>query len=329
MPSSAEPAPPPAITVAVSTHGRADLLPRLVGALAEQTIDPHRFEVVIVDDGSPDDTAAVLERLAADVPFTLRVLRHPRNRGAAAGRNTAWRAAAAPIVAFTDDDCTPAPTWLEAGLEAMAAAPPKTFAVGATIPDPTALAELGRPFSRSLHVAEPRFYETCNVFYRVEDLEVLGGLDEGYRVGEDTDLGLRAIEAGGQARWVPDAVVHHRVRPSSFRAHYREARRWADLALVLRRHPASRPQFVHARWFWKRTHPPMITALIGLLLALVRRSPWPLALAGWWVYHRLVVEPPCSGRRQRVLALPGTFLVDAAEVVTMVEGTARHRAVLL
>ena len=318
----------PLVTVAVSTHGRAELLPRLLGGLAAQTLPADRFEVVVVDDGSPDHTAAVLEDLAGDLPFELRILRHGRNRGAAAGRNTAWRAAAAPVIAFTDDDCVPAPGWLAAGLAALDAGP-GSFAVGRTEPDPSEARWLHRPFSRSLTVDSPRFFETCNVFYRRADLDELGGLDEGFSTGEDTDLGLRMVEAGRTAVWAPDAVVRHRVRPPDLRAHLREARHWSDLVLVLRRHPGRRRELVHGRWFWKRSHPPTVVALVGIAAAVLGRSPRPLALVAWWVVHRLVIEPPCPGPRRRVLALPGTFLVDAAEVEAMVRGSIRHRRILL
>ena len=319
----------PEVSVVCSTHGRADLLPTLVAALSAQTLPADRFEVVVVDDGSPDGTEAVLERLASQVSFCLRVLRHAANRGAAAGRNTAWRAAVADVVAFTDDDCAPDPGWLQAGLDAIAAGGPEAFVVGRTAPDPEAATLLGRPFSRSLEVVEAKFYETCNIFYRRADLEALGGLDEGFGTGEDTDLGLRMIEAGRVAVWAPDAVVHHRVRPPSFRAHRREARRWADLALVVKRHPARRRDLVHRGVFWKRTHPPTVVALLGIAGALAVRSPRPLVVVGWWLWHRVAVEPPCPGPRRRILALPGTFVVDATEVATMVEGSIKHRTVLL
>lgn len=322
--------PVPRVSVVCSTYKRAALLPRLAGALAQQTLPAEQFEVVIVDNGSPDHTGEVLRRLADEVPYRLHVLRHERNRGAAGGRNTGWRRASAPVVAFTDDDCIPTQEWLEEGLRALEGSGPGTFAVGRTRPDPGAEAMLLRPFSRSMSVAEPKFFETCNIFYRREDLEVAGGFDESFGIGgEDTDLALRLLDAGRTAVWAPAALVHHAVRPPSFRANLREAGRWVDLPRVLRRHPERRSVLLHRRWFWKRTHPPTLVALVGLALAATRRSAAPLALGSWWLAHRLVVEPACPGPRRRVLALPGTFLIDAVEVATMVRGSCRHRTLLL
>lgn len=332
-PLSGEPLKPagtPRVSVVCSTYERAALLPRFVEALVEQTMPADQFEVVIVDNGSNDDTSAVLERLAGEVPFALRIERNRRNRGAAAGRNTGWRSASAPIVAFTDDDCSPRPTWLERGTRALEEHGPMSIVVGRTRPDPAEEAWLLRPFSRSMSVEDPRFFETCNIFYWRDDLAAMGGFDEQFGIGgEDTDLALRLVDAGRRAVWTPDAVVHHRVRPPSFRANLREAPRWCDIPLVVKRHPARRAELVHWRWFWKRTHPPTLLALLGLAAAGVRRSPLPLVLATWWLWHRSFEEPACPGPRRRILALPGTFVIDATEVGTMVRGSVRHRTVLL
>jgi GT2 family glycosyltransferase len=102
---------PPAISVVVCTYRRAEKLPACLDALARQTIR-DRVEVIVVDDGPDDATAAVAAR------YDVRLVRHPENRGLAAARNTGIEAATAPIVAFTDDDCVPKDDWLEALLEA-------------------------------------------------------------------------------------------------------------------------------------------------------------------------------------------------------------------
>jgi glycosyltransferase involved in cell wall biosynthesis len=104
------PAAAPDISVVVCTYRRAAKLASCLDALAHQTIR-DRVEVIVVDDGPDDLTAAVA------AGYDVRLVRHPRNRGLAAARNTGIEAATAPVVAFTDDDCVPADTWLEALLE--------------------------------------------------------------------------------------------------------------------------------------------------------------------------------------------------------------------
>ena len=312
----------PTVTVAVSTYRRPHLLPRLIAALEAQTI-ARDVELVIVDDASGDDTSEVLRTLAESTSFPMRVIVAARNGGPAVGRNLAWRAGTGEIVAFTDDDCVPQPGWLEAGALACR---PGTLVVGRTAPAPDQEGNEG-PYSRTLRVDDARFMQTCNVFYRRDELERLDGFAESFRTGEDTDLGLRATESGVRAEFVPTALVYHDIRPSDLRAKLRESRSWVDLPLVVRRHPQVRSGYLHRRLFWKRTHPLVILLWAGALLAFV----WPVALVAAlpWLYRRLLVEPLSPSVTGRLGTLVGALLVDSTEVVTMVRGSLRHKALVL
>ena len=315
----------PDVSVAVSTRDRAHLLPDLVAALSAQTLASERFELVVVDDGSTDSTPGVLAELATAAPFAMRVLRQ-RNQGAAAGRNAAWRAARAPVVAFTDDDCLPSPGWLAAGLASLAGG--ARIVVGRTLPDPAEAERLALPFARSLTMEDGRFFQTANAFYRRSDLEAVGGFDERFTTGEDTDLGLRVAALGGRPAFAPDALVHHRVHTPDLRGAIRGALRWVDLPLVVRRHPEMRQALVH-RVFWKRSHPPALLAVTGVAVALGGRPLTGAALWLPWLHHRLRVAPIAPSRRRRVRLLPAAFAVDAAEVAAMAIGSVRHRAAVL
>jgi GT2 family glycosyltransferase len=108
-----------------------------------------------------------------------------------------------------------------------------------------------------LSAHDARFFATANCFYRRRALEQTDGFDERFRraAGEDTDLGLRALALGGRAAYAADALVHHDVRPSEWRAAANEAwRKWIDLALVVRKHPEIRGTLLYRRVFWKRSH---------------------------------------------------------------------------
>jgi glycosyltransferase involved in cell wall biosynthesis len=94
----------PDVTVVIPTLNGARGLARCLAALNEQLPGPN-LEVIVVDDGSSDDSVDVARRYGATV------ISHPENRGVAAARNTGARAATADIVAYMDDDCEPEPDW--------------------------------------------------------------------------------------------------------------------------------------------------------------------------------------------------------------------------
>src|SRR5205823_3016543 len=96
---------------------RPDLLQRCLAALLAQNLAPADYEIIVADDAASDETRRIVE-LSAAVP-AARYVPVTGRHGPAAARNRGWRAARAPIVAFTDDDCVPDPGWLGAGLRAF------------------------------------------------------------------------------------------------------------------------------------------------------------------------------------------------------------------
>ncbi|HEX8104726.1 MAG TPA: glycosyltransferase [Solirubrobacteraceae bacterium] len=302
-----------AVSVVVPAHGRPERLQALLRALREQGAD----ELIVVLDGADRTLERILATERRGLP--LRVQRHPEPRGPAAARNTGWRAARHPLIAFTDDDCEPAPGWLAALREA---ASPDAVVQGRVVPHPQEREKLG-PFARTLVVeAAGPWFQTANIRYPRALLEQLGGFDEGYRhpAGEDTDLGWRAYEAGAPVAFAPDAVVWHAVHPLGVRGCIRGAARWASAVGVVRRHPGIRAHLPR-RIFWKPSHERLVLAAAGLALARPTRGAALLAVLP---YLLLRVGGPASWP-----AVPGHLAVDAAEVAAMVRGSVKARTVVL
>ena len=329
---------PEAVAVVVPTHSRAHLLPRLFAGLEAQ-VGSVPFEVVIVDDASTDDTGAVLEHLAGRTELNVRIIRQERNRGPAAARNLGWRGTTAGLIAFTDDDCSPEAGWL-AGL--VAGLSDADIAQGRTVADPDEVTLMG-PFSRTLVIGhEDGFYQTCNIAYRRQVLEDVGGFDEAFRfpAGEDTDLAWRARAAGARTTFQPDAVVRHAVRPSNALTALRDTWRWQSAPQAISRHPELRT-LLYRPHIWKQTHQLLLIGMAGLVLALV--APWLgnglIAVCAWvtalvllvpYARHRVRRDRlPGTRRLQRLMLLPVTFVIDSAEVLACIVGSLRYRTLLL
>ncbi|MFN2544490.1 MAG: glycosyltransferase [Actinomycetota bacterium] len=317
----------PDVSVVVSTRNRVGSLPRLLEALRDQTLPPGRFELVVTDDGSTDETAALLREAAATSPFAIRVLRHETALGPGAGRNSAWRAARAPLVAFTDDDCVPSRTWLADGLRGISEG--ADVVQGATTPVPQDLVHL-RGFATTLSVVEELgFYETANMFYRRTVLEALGGFDEAFRypAGEDTDLGWRARKAGYRTRFARDALVYHAVHPRGLGPYLRSFWRFRDVARVLRRHPEVRRGW-KLHLFWDLRHAWILVGAAGAVAAWLL-TPW--AWFGCAPYGWLVVgfRSESTALPIRILRVPARVLADLGEMGTLIAGSIRHRALVL
>jgi hypothetical protein len=244
-------------------------------------------------------------------------------------RNRGWREAVAPLIAFTDDDCRPHEDWL-ASLLSAAHGVPGAVVQGATRPDPGEEHLLARPLARSLHVDPPGLYgQTCNVLYPRDLLERLEGFAEHLpaAAGEDTDLFLRAREAGAAVAAAPEALVWHAVTVPTLGEAVRGLVRWQHVAYVVKRHPQMR-EHLTLGVFWKPAHARLALALAGLALAglvLARRRvagvPAGAALAVPWLWS--------EGRAHGVRALPARLVVDLGEIAVALRGALRYRTPFL
>ncbi|MDX6581337.1 MAG: hypothetical protein QOI10_521 [Solirubrobacterales bacterium] len=308
------------VAVVIPTRARETRLRFALEALADQTLDRDRFEVVVVR--APDSRPPFA---SAPDGLDARFLRSDV-AGPAAQRNLGWRSARAPLIAFTDDDCRPQPEWLERLLGAADGG----IVQGRTLPDPDER-HLLYGLARSVEIDGPSpWFETCNIAYPRAVLEATGGFDEAFPSawGEDTDLGLRAEEGGARAVYAPEATVRHAVIDRSLVSAIREARRREALALVLARHPRQRRRLPRGL-FANRTHARLALALAGAAALPRTRLGW-LAIAPYPA-AALAAHLRAAPRTPRSLAafcahLPAGVAVDLAELAATVRGAVRHRS---
>ncbi|MCW2615290.1 MAG: hypothetical protein JWN08_2284 [Frankiales bacterium] len=188
----------------VATRDRAHLLAGCLDAL-QLALRPGDELLVVDSAGSDDATRRLCEARGVQV---LRVDRPGTSRA----RNAGWRATTAPLVAFTDDDCRPAPGWAEALAGALAEHDLVTGRVVADRAVAAPVSLLDDPVARDL--VEP-YGHGANCALRRNLLERVGGFDERLgpgtpgRAAEDADLLRRALAAGARGRYEPAAVVVH------------------------------------------------------------------------------------------------------------------------
>ncbi len=207
----------PLCSVVVATYARPDAAARLLGDLARQSLGTDRFEVIVVDDGSPEPVAARLDALG--VPFALRVVAQA-NAGPAAARHRAIELARAPLVVVVDDDMRVEPTFLAAHLAAHPAGSRRAVLGRLMSPHGERLrlferyqlaqmeriaedARAGRAPLRGSHVY------TGNVSFRRADYFAVGGFDLAFRLSEDAELGMRLERSGVTIARSDDAVAIH------------------------------------------------------------------------------------------------------------------------
>ena len=304
----------------IPARDAAATLPDALGGLADQTF-AGEVEVIVVNDASRDATPELAAAHGATVLTGA-------GEGPAAARNLGAAFARAPVLAFLDADCRPAPGWLSAGLRGMAGADLLQGAVR-----PPSDAPIG-PFDRTLWVLrEVGLYETANVFVRRDLFEALDGFESwlrprrGIELGEDLWFGWRARRAGARTEFAGDALVFHAVFPRGPVAYAGEAARLRFFPAIARRVPELREHFFHRRVFLSRRSAAFDLALAGLAVSAGRRSALPLvATAPWarlaWRHaHR-------AGRRRLPVVLAADIAADAIGAVALAAGSVRARSPL-
>jgi GT2 family glycosyltransferase len=318
----------PQVSVVVASHGRPLRLRWLLNALEEQTLPRERWELIVVHGYDAPTAARFIDDHPLGAAGVLRQIGPPQGGGnPARQRNLGWRAARAELVAFTDDDCRPEPSWLER-LVGEAEQRPGAVVQGATRPDPLEHDVFAAPHVHTLQVDPPgRFAQTCNILYPRRLLERLGGLDERAVVGEDIDLSMRAQDAGAALVGAREAVVNHAVEAHTLPAFVARNLRWRHLAYVVSRHPSLRRDCLMGV-FWKESHFRLLLALAGLAGA--RRAPALALLALPYLVPELRRRGPRPGDVAVAAAeVPGRAVNELAEVLAMAAGSVRHRTLVL
>lgn len=199
----------PLVSVVVAARDGAHQLPILFDALSRQTLPRSDFEVIVVDDASSDTTSTVVE--ASGI---ARAVRSDEPLGLPRARNIGIREAAADVIALTDADTVPDPTWLELGLARMTETEADILCGGLTIPlgDRPSIAALvdAMNWLDPERCVEGGFALGATIWTRRATFERWGLFrDIGATYHDDAEWGKRATRGGARLVYAPDVHMTH------------------------------------------------------------------------------------------------------------------------
>ncbi len=254
------------VSIGICTRNRSGTLEQVLLSLRDQTLGNDRFEVVLVDDGSTDETAAMVRRVRSQVGYALCYLWQPHGALASA-RNTGIRAARGEVMLYIDDDVMAHPRLLEEHMT-VHRNHDRCVCNGWV----NHVTEAVRPENPKFTAADisTSFFWTSNVSVKLAHLKEAGRFDEDFKEygWEDQELGLRLMAIGLKKRNNYKAIGFHIKKPptqgnipgalAQARAKARSAR------IYIEKHPRLRSRFSTG------AHPPR--------LALANLANW----GGWW-----------------------------------------------
>jgi len=207
------------ISVIVCTHNRAASLVQTLHSLVLQSLDPSRYEIIVVDNNSRDNTKEVTANIDGQLRVNINYVFEPR-QGLSYARNTGLRSAKGPIVAFTDDDVIAAQNWLECTLCEFFADPELQALGGKVEPWNAENPQLCITSLQAREVYRSRtrlagIIHGNNMAFRRSIFGVVGMFDEhlgagsACRAGEDVDMLYRVLQLGEMVVYSPRAKVFH------------------------------------------------------------------------------------------------------------------------
>lgn len=316
----------PRFSVVVPTRGDRAKLGTLLAAIERQTLPRDQFELLVVFDEAPPE-AAVQSSIQA---LGGHVVRRPARGGPGAARNAGAASARGEYLAFTEDDCVPAPDWLERAAARLDADATLDVIEGAT------LLPGGRPV-RDV-AASGGVYLPTNLVVRRELFRKVGGYCEaffdaerGIYFREDADLGFTLEEHGARIAWAPEIKVEHPVEHPGWLDPLRWARRYEMDPLLASRHPQRFRDRIEVHQLGPlRVRRPFVRACVTCLLALAGAAvSAALAQRGmaiaFLVLAGVAFVPIWAKWRFDPLRLPVALLVPVVLVAALVRGWLRLR----
>jgi GT2 family glycosyltransferase len=287
----------PRVSVVVPTYRRVALLERCLAALAAQTLAKADYEIVVVHDGPGPEARDAIARYVARYGVAARFFELPERRGPAAARNRGWREARAEIIAFTDDDTVPEPSWLA---EALAAMQSGVEAGWGRLVMP--LGDAPTDYERDAAGLASAPFVTANCFCRRGVLEHVGGFDERFERAwrEDSDLHFRLLRAGARIVHAERAVVEHPIRPAGWGVSVLQQRKILFDALLYKKHRELYRERIRGRPRWD--YYAAVGALMASAIALAYGAAVAAATAfGIWL---VLTARFCAARLERASKAP-------------------------
>lgn len=257
------------VSVIIPTYNGALRIERCLTALKAQS-DGRNVEIIVVNDGSTNNTLEVLSQYA-----DIRVISQP-NAGPAAARNRGAREAVGAVILFTDDDCEPAPGWLNAMLAPFS----DREVVGTKGIYRTRQKQLIARFVQIEYEDRYRlmarhqnidFIDTYSAGFRRGRFLEMNGYDTAFPVAcaEDAELSYRMSAKGWKMKFVPTAIVYHQ-HPNSFGRYLRKKFKFAFWrVLAVRKNPSKAVKDTHTPQLMKLQllfGPAFLASLIADLL---------------------------------------------------------------
>lgn len=320
------------VSIVIPTHNRINLLKKTLDSLFEQTYPASKYEIIVCDDNSNDNTEEVIREIIKETKHNLKYLKIKSDiKGPAKVRNAGILNSSGSIVGFTDDDCTVPKNWIEMAVKCFKEHSDICGVSGAVVTKGDCRNHKFKIPRKVSVFQEDGSYVTSNIFYKKQVLLDVGCFDVQMRYLEDIELGWR-VEKIGKIMFNPAILVHHKLFCLSLRDYSKKMRFIEYWVLMFSKHTEhlKKERLIFNRINHKRTFY-TIFMIMSILFYPFDENIFYLLLimtiiTYLWAY--VMIDTKLVKYPVRILKFPIYAVLDTLRLVYSIKGSVKAKFIM-
>ncbi|MDK2830949.1 MAG: hypothetical protein PWQ75_701 [Methanolobus sp.] len=321
------------VSVVIPTKNRCSSLKKTLDCLLNQTFPADKYEIIVCDDNSSDDTEKIVNTLVQQTTRNLKYTKVISNiEGPAKVRNHGIDISSGSIIGFTDDDCLLSNNWIETAVSCFKKYP-HICGVYGTVRTFGDCKSKKYTIPRRVDVFEDNgSYVTPNVFYKKDVLLKVGKFDLDMRYMQDIELGWKVKEKG-IIHFESALFVKHQVHCSSVKDYFKRQKRYKYWVLMYHKHPS---KLKEDSLILGHIYNKSVFLVISLCLALITAFFSNLALMIMslvsivlYMWAHVFVDCDIKKYPSRILFFPRFLIADFIRFIISLKASIKYRILVL
>ncbi|WMW23232.1 glycosyltransferase [Methanolobus mangrovi] len=317
------------VTIVVPTFNRANSISDTIESLCNQTYPHEKYEIIISDDSTTDETYKLVNQLIQEKDNNIRYIHaNSITKGPANARNVGIENASGKLIGFTDDDCIVSNDWVKKAVDVFDMS---TKDISGLYGKVTTIGNCKSRYRISREVSvenDDGSYVTPNVFYKKDVLLDVGCFDVTQRYLEDIELGWR-VENVGEILFCPSLKVNHKILCLSIKDYISRLKVIEYWVMMHSKHPnhIGKGKYIHKRM--QSMRPLYIVSSFIAILSLIYSAHYAYLIVGMtlllYSFQYVFFDQKVQKYPKRLLKFPVVYIVDLMKLYYSTKGSIKYK----
>jgi glycosyltransferase involved in cell wall biosynthesis len=321
------------ISIVIPTFNRSSSLKETLESLFAQTYPANKFEILVCDDNSSDNTEEVVKELMQNTQHNLKYIKvKSKIKGPGKVRNAGINQSSGKIIGFTDDDCIVSKKWIETAVECFI----NNNEICGVCGTVTTIGDCkNKRFTIPRRVdilSDSGSYVTSTVFYKKDVLLEVGSFDTDMRYWEDIELGWR-VKKKGPILFEPSLHVNHKVHCASISSYFRRFKHIEYWVLMYSKHPEQiKEDKLILGHFYNKGPIYLISALLCLISFILASKLFILFFImtiGTYLWAHVFVDSNFKKYPNRLISFPRYSIADIIKLTYSLKASMKYKFLVL